>query len=85
MQVYLLCPYLLEFNEHGVPDGNILEEVPELVCEILVELNGHDELFESHQEIFHPIHTVKLPPIFSKLLVVILRYLGCPPKELCDG
>lgn len=48
MQVDLLCPYLLKFNEHGVPDGNILEEVPELVGEILVELNGHDKFFESH-------------------------------------
>jgi len=48
MQVDLLCPYLLEFNEHGVPYGNILEEVPELVGEILVELNGHDKFFESH-------------------------------------
>ena len=48
MKVDLLCPDLLEFNEHGVPGGNVLEEVPELVSEILVELSGHDEFLESH-------------------------------------
>lgn len=48
MKVDFLCPDLLEFNEHGVPDCDVLEEVPELVGEILVELNGHDEFFESH-------------------------------------
>jgi hypothetical protein len=47
VKVDFLCPDLLEFNEHGVPDGNVLEEVSEFVGEILVELNGHDEFLES--------------------------------------
>jgi hypothetical protein len=56
MKIDLLGPDLLEFNEHGVPDGNVLEEVFELVGEILIELNGHDEFLERHQEILNPIH-----------------------------
>ena len=67
MKIDLLGPDLLEFNEHGVPDGNVLEEVFELVGEILIELNSHDEFLESHQEIFNPIQTVRLPPNLSKL------------------
>lgn len=47
MKVDFLCPYLLEFNEHGVPDCNVLEEVSEFFGEILVEFNGHDEFLES--------------------------------------
>jgi hypothetical protein len=47
VKVDFLCPYLLEFNEHGVPDCNVLEEVSEFFGEILVELNGHDEFLES--------------------------------------
>ena len=48
MKIDLLGPDLLEFNEHGVPDWYVLEEVFELVGEILVELNSHDEFLESH-------------------------------------
>jgi hypothetical protein len=47
VKVDFLCPDLLEFNEHGVSDCNVLEKVSEFVGEILVELNGHDEFLES--------------------------------------
>jgi hypothetical protein len=60
MKIDLLGPDLLEFNEHGVPDGNVLEEVFELVGEILIELNSHNEFLESHQEILDPIQRRQL-------------------------